>query len=76
MMFAAAARHIARRQAPRTAVRGMASLEQFEDYGKGVFTGKIANDYLSKYGASSEILKDPTWVTTHADAVADAVFDW
>mmetsp|Transcript_13970 Transcript_13970/g.26773 ORF Transcript_13970/g.26773 Transcript_13970/m.26773 type:complete len:712 (+) Transcript_13970:77-2212(+) len=76
MMFAAAARHIARRQAPRTAVRGMASLEQFEDYGKAVFAGKVANEYLSKYGASSDTLKDPTWVTTHADAVADAVFDW
>ena len=75
-MFAAAARHIARRQAPRTAVRGMASLEQFEDYGKGVFTGKVANEYLSKHGASADVLKDPTWVNTHADVVADAVFDW
>ena len=76
MMFAAAARHIARRQVPRTAVRGMASLQQFEDYGKALFTGSVANQYLSKYSASSDILKDPTWVTTHADVVADAVFDW
>ena len=77
MMFAAAARHIARRpQVTRTAVRGMASLDQFEDYGKALFTGKVANEYLSKYGASSDILKDPTWVNTHADVVADAVFDW
>lgn len=76
MMFAAAARHLARRQVPRTAVRGMASLEQFEDYGKNIFAGKVANEYLSKHGASSDTLKDPTWVNTHADAVADAVFDW
>lgn len=76
MMLAAAARHLARRQIPRTAVRGMASLEQFDDYGKGVFAGKIANEYLSKHGASADILKDPTWVQTHSDVVADAVFDW
>ena len=76
MMLAAAARHLARRQISRTAVRGMASLEQFDDYGKGVFAGKIANEYLSKHGSSADILKDPTWVQTHADVVADAVFDW
>lgn len=76
MMLSAAARHIARRQVPRIAIRGMASLEQFEDYGKSVFAGKVANEYLSKYGASGDILKDPTWVKTHSDVVADAVFDW
>jgi glutamine synthetase len=75
MMLANAARHIARRQAP-TAARGFASLEQFQDYGKGVFAGKVADDYLSKHGGSGDILKDPTWVATHADIVADAVFDW
>jgi glutamine synthetase len=79
MLFAAATRHLVRSSnnlTRATAVRGMASLEQFSDYGKAVFAGKIANEYLSKHGASGDILKDPTWVTTHADVVADAVFDW
>jgi glutamine synthetase len=54
----------------------MASLEAYEEYGKGVFTGKVADEYLQKHGASGEILKDPSWVKTHADVVANAVFDW
>jgi hypothetical protein len=58
-------------------IRTMASLkEQFEDYGKMVFTGKIADEYLSKHGATGELLKDPTWVNHSSDTVAAAVFDW
>jgi hypothetical protein len=57
--------------------RTMASLkEQFEEYGKMVFTGKIADDYLNKHGATGELLKDPTWVNHSSDTVAAAVFDW
>jgi glutamine synthetase len=77
-MLSAAARHLARREAAIRPfqVRTMASLEQFEDYGKAVFTGKVAEEYLSKHGSSAAILKDPTWVSTHSDTVAMAVFDW
>ena len=59
-----------------TAVRGLASLEQFDDWGKSVFKGKVADEYLSKQGASGAVLKDPNWVATHSDTVAQAVFDW
>jgi hypothetical protein len=41
-----------------------------------VFTGKIADEYLNKHGASVELLKDPTWVNHSSDTVAAAVFDW
>jgi glutamine synthetase len=54
----------------------MASLEAYEDFGKGVFTGKVADDYLQRHGADSSLLKDATWVKTHADTVANAVFEW
>jgi len=47
-----------------------------EHYGKHVFTGKVAHKYLAKHGSSGEILKDPSWVSKHADVVANAVFDW
>ena len=56
--------------------RGMASLEAYDDYGKSVFSGKVADEYLQKHGASGDILKDPNWVNSHADVVANAVFDW
>ena len=56
--------------------RGMASLDAYEDYGKHVFTGKVADTYLKKYGASGDLLKDPTWTSTHSDVVANAVLDW
>jgi glutamine synthetase len=73
-----AARFLARRTyAPAImGVRGMASLEAYEEFGKNVFTGKVADEYLQKHGASGAILKDPAWVKTHADVVANAVFDW
>lgn len=57
-------------------VRGFASLDAYEDYGKHVFTGKVADTYLKKHGASGEILKDPSWTKNHADVVAAAVLDW
>jgi hypothetical protein len=53
-----------------------AVLGQYDDYGSHVFAGKIADEYLSKHGATGELLSDPTWVKTHADTVANAVFDW
>lgn len=56
--------------------RTFAILSQFEDYGKYVFAGKVANEYMSKQGLSGEVLKDPNWVNTHADEVANAVFQW
>jgi glutamine synthetase len=80
-MFAtsAAVKAIARREVSRAApvgVRSMANLAAYEDYGKNVFTGKVADEYLKKHGASGELLKDPSWVKTSPDVVANAVFDW
>jgi glutamine synthetase len=73
----AAVKHLARREMSRLGgARSMASLEQFDEYGKYLFTGKVADEYLKKHGASGDILKDPTWVQNHADTVANAVFDW
>lgn len=72
----AASRNLMRRTVGRYAMRSMASLEAFEDFGKGVFTGKVADDYLQRHGADASLLKDATWVKTHADTVANAVFDW
>jgi glutamine synthetase len=85
MMLSAAAKHLARRHqvasalaraSPAAAVRTMSTLEQFDEYGKAVFAGKVADEYLAKHGAKGDILKDPTWVKNHADTVAKAVFDW
>lgn len=50
--------------------------EHFEDYGRSVFSGKVADEYLSKHGGSAALLKDPTWVNHSSDTVANAVFDW
>jgi glutamine synthetase len=77
-MLSFAARTLARRQvATFAAARPFTtSLEQFDDYGKSVFTGAVADEYLKKHGGSAEILKDPAWVKNHADMVAMATFDW
>lgn len=80
-MFAtsAAVKALARREASRNAsvsVRAMANLAAYEDFGKNVFTGSVADEYLKKHGASVELLKDPSWVKTAPDTVANAVFDW
>jgi hypothetical protein len=58
-------------------LRSFASLgEHFDEYGKAVFTGAVAEEYLSKHGGSAALLKDPTWVNHSSDTVANAVFDW
>ena len=75
-MFLAAAARSLRSRPTSLAARSFSALPQFEEYGKNVFTGKVADEYLSKHGASGDILKDPTWVNTHSDVVANAVFDW
>jgi len=79
-MFATstAVKAIARREAARMATgsRAMASLAPYAEFGNNVFSGKVADEYLSKHGASGEVLKDPNWVNTHSDVVANAVFDW
>lgn len=56
--------------------RTFASVEPYSDYGKSVFTGRVADEYLKKHGASGAILKDPAWTSTAADTVAKAVLDW
>lgn len=69
---------LSRRMASKAAgnVRTMASLEPYEEYGKHVFTGAVAEEYLSKHGASADLLKDPSWVQHSSDTVAAAVLDW
>ncbi|KAL7504558.1 hypothetical protein ACHAXN_002180 [Cyclotella atomus] len=64
------------RAATTTAVRSFASIEPYNDYGKALFTGRVADEYLKKHGSSGDILKDPSWVKSHADIVAKAVLDW
>jgi hypothetical protein len=76
-----AARHLVRQEVNKNVSRGgfsrkFASLDAFDDYGKSVFSGKVADDYMKMHGASGAVLNDPTWVRTHADTVAKAVFDW
>mmetsp|Transcript_8178 Transcript_8178/g.17686 ORF Transcript_8178/g.17686 Transcript_8178/m.17686 type:complete len:315 (+) Transcript_8178:94-1038(+) len=66
----------ARRASALGATRTMASIEPYADYGKSVFTGRVADEYLKKHGSSADILDDPSWTTTHADTVANAVLDW
>merc|ERR1719253_1383849 len=76
---AAAARQLARasRSASRLGgIRCMGGIEAYEDYGKHAFTGKVADEYLQKQGASGDLLKDPSWTKTHSDVVAAAVLDW
>lgn len=60
----------------RTASSSSSLLDAYDDYGKSVFSGKVADTYLSKQGASGALLNDPTWVKTHSDVVAQAVFEW
>eukprot|EP00525_Craspedostauros_australis_P000568 CAMPEP_0198131082 /NCGR_PEP_ID=MMETSP1442-20131203/55361_1 /TAXON_ID= /ORGANISM="Craspedostauros australis, Strain CCMP3328" /LENGTH=122 /DNA_ID=CAMNT_0043791819 /DNA_START=71 /DNA_END=436 /DNA_ORIENTATION=- len=79
MFSTSAVRSLARREVARgikSSVRAFASLEAYQDFGKAVFTGKVADEYLKKHGASGAVLKDPNWVNTDADVVANAVFDW
>jgi glutamine synthetase len=70
-----AARSLLRRTAPAITAR-FASIEPYSDYGKSVFTGRVADEYLKKHGSSGDILNDPAWVKSHADTVAKAVLDW
>lgn len=65
-----AVKSLAHREGMRKAVmnvRAMSNLAAYDDYGKNVFTGKVADEYLQKHGASADILKDPNWVNTDAD---------
>lgn len=79
MLSSAAVKKVAQREMARNAlggIRAFASLDQYSEFGKNLFTGTVADEYLKKHGSSGEILKDPTWVKNHADTVANAVFDW
>ena len=80
LVTSAASRALARRAITSVnnlgGIRGMASLDAYEDYGKHLFTGKVADEYLQKHGASADLLKDPSWTETHSDVVAAAVLDW
>ena len=59
-----------------TTTRNFATTEPYSDYGKSVFTGRVADEYLKKHGASGALLKDPAWTSTASDTVAKAVLDW
>jgi hypothetical protein len=65
-----------RRAFAPAAIRGLATLDAYDNFGKHVFTGAVAKHYLEKHGLSGDVLKDPTWVKTNADTVANAIFDW
>jgi glutamine synthetase len=71
-------RHTSRTATAATtaSVRTFASIEPYSDYGKSVFTGRVADEYLKKHGSSGDILKDPSWTVSHSDTVAKAVLDW
>ena len=54
------------------------SFEKLKPYGKHIFTGRLADYYLTKHGGSGKMFKDPSWVQDRkqADIVAAAVLDW
>jgi len=60
----------------RLSGRSFASLEPYDDYGKALFKGTVADGYLKNHGLDASILDDPSWTSTHADGVAKAVLDW
>lgn len=77
MLFSSVAtRTLLKRTTTLTTSRTFASIEPYSDYGKSVFTGRVADEYLKKHGSSGDILKDPSWTTSHSDTVAKAVLDW
>ncbi|CAJ1962677.1 unnamed protein product [Cylindrotheca closterium] len=50
----------------------------YKQYGKHVFTGKLAQQYLVASGGSASLMEDPSWVKDRkkADIVAAAVLHW
>lgn len=80
LVSASAARSLLARSVARSAasgaIRTMASVEPYADYGKSLFAGRVADEYLKKHGSSADILDDPSWTKTHSDTVAKAVLDW
>ena len=45
-------------------------------FGKHLFTGDVAAQYLSKHGLSADTLDSPAWAKDNADTVAAAVLEW
>ena len=53
------------------------STEDESGFGSKLFTGDVAEKYLSKQGLSASTLQDPSWTQDgSADKVAAAVLDW
>jgi hypothetical protein len=54
------------------------STNVFKPYGKHVFTGKLAEHYVTKHGGSATTMADSSWVKDRkqADIVAAALLDW
>jgi len=79
MLASVAARQaFLRRQqvAVTSGARALSSLDAYGDYGKALFKGTVADEYLKKHGADATLLDDPSWTATSADTVAAAVLDW
>merc|ERR1719343_476372 len=70
------ARATRRAAGPAGAVRTLATIDPYADYGKSLFAGRVADEYLKKHGSSADILDDASWTQTHSDTVAKAVLDW
>ncbi len=47
-----------------------------DDYGKHVFSGEVADSYLTKQGLPAGLLNDPSWTTASSNKVAAAVMEW
>merc|ERR1719343_4753 len=70
------ARATRRAAGPAGAVRTLATIDPYADYGKSLFAGRVADEYLKKHGSSADILDDASWTKDNADGVAKAVLDW
>lgn len=49
---------------------------EFQFYGKHVFAGKVADEYLRKHGSQGSILEDSSWVQKSSNTVAAAILEW
>jgi glutamine synthetase len=58
------------------AVQRRTFIASSDDYGTHLFSGEVADSYLSKQGLPAGLLNDPSWTETSADKVAAAVMEW
>ena len=48
--------------------RARTFMSSMDDYGKNMFKGAVADEYLSKQGLPAGLLEDPSWTTTSSKA--------